>query len=225
MVDKISKEKIQSLKKNILTMARYIQEILNKLEVAVIEKNSTMNHIVLFSEDIINDYYNNIFKEYNGIYSIIDARGKSLRLLAMTNHLINVLHQIGLSLVEISKANKFLININTPFFNEQLKLSFKTLKAMIRETIDNFISFSYEKSNKICKMENFLQKIIDNLEFEIIDFIKESGESCDKILKVYNIFKAINQIGNNIIKINETSFYIENAKIYKCTNGTLDEKM
>ncbi len=225
MVDKISKEKIQSLKKNILTMARYIQEILNKLEVAVIEKNSTMNHIVLFSEDIINDYYNNIFKEYNGIYSIIDARGKNLRLLAMTNHLINVLYQIGLSLVEISKTNKFLININTPFFNEQLKLSFKTLKAMTRETIDNFISFSYEKSNKICKMQNFLQKIIDNLEFEIIDFIKESGESGDKILKVYNIFKAINQIGNNIIKINETSFYIENAKIYKCTNGTLDEKM
>jgi len=225
MVDKISKEKIQSLKKNILTMARYIQEILNKLEVAVIEKNSTMNHIVLFSEDIIYDYYNNIFKEYNGIYSIIDARGKNLRLLAMTNHLINVLYQIGLLLVEISKKNKLLININTPFFNEQLKLSFKTLKAMTRETIDNFISFSFEKSNKICKMQNFLQKIIDNLEFEIIDFVKESGESCDKILKVYNIFKAINQIGNNIIKINETSFYIENAKIYKCTNGILDEKM
>ena len=59
MLDKLSDERTRSFKKNILSLGRFIQEVLNKLEIAVIEKNSTMNRIVIFSEDIINDFYNN----------------------------------------------------------------------------------------------------------------------------------------------------------------------
>ncbi len=223
MLDKLSYDRIQSFKKNILSLGRFIQEILNKLEIAVIEKNSTMNRIVIFSEDIINDFYNNLFKEYNSVYNLVYVTGSNLRFLTTAHNLIFLLNEIGLLLVEISKTNRFLLNKDSAVFNEQMKLCFKTLKAMLRETIDNYISASYEKSAKICKMKDFLQKLISNLEYEISDYISENPEAGSKILKIYNIFKLINDISDKTIKINETSFYIENAKIYKCINVSFEE--
>lgn len=206
---------LAKLKTRIIKMSSLVEEQIELAIRAIEEENKELAALVREREEKVNSLDRKIEKTCQKIIALSQPVAMDLRLVLSALTINTNLERIGdlaknivRSYLEFEKKPSFLGATKYP---EMTKIAQK----MINHAIDAFNNNDAELAKKVIEMDNNLDTLFAENRKEIIDLMKENPTLIDDGLRVLEICRHLERVGDHCTNVAEDVYFIVEANLIK----------
>lgn len=223
MISKKGENKIDELKKDIVKMAHYVQQLYSKASVALIERNEHHARDVIYSDSIVDAFSAEIEERIVKLLGILTPISKDLRFLASAIEINCTLEQIADNCVAISEK-AILLSKKPPIglYGKMHKM-FDEVYNMLSGAVHNLIEPSFTEGKMICEKDDIVDRLFEDAEKELAEIIEDSPQVTNRAVSLLSIFRALETIADLCTNLITCATFIDTGKHYRCKDDTLAE--
>jgi phosphate transport system protein len=209
-------EKINELKKTLITYAELVQNMVEKSIKGLLEKNETLlKEVIEKDEPRANEYEIEIDEICTTLIVTLQPKAIDLRTILMILRMNNDLERIGDHAVNISQNALTLIEqpLVKPFID--IPRMVEEVKRMINDAIVSFINKDSHLAKKVCERDSVVDSLRDQIIRELITYMISDASTIQRSLNIMNISKNLERIADLSTNICEDVIFLVDARVIK----------
>ena len=208
-------EELKNLKQRLLRMADLAQEMIGLSVKALVDRNLKLTEEVFLIEDKVNHAEVEIEEEVLRLLAVRQPAAGDLRLLTAILKINNDLERIADQAVNISELAVFLLK--EPPLKPLIDIPQMAALAqkMIKNSIDAFVHHDPALAQQVCKDDDEVDNINDQLFRELLTYIIENPKSTTRAVDLILVSRNIERIADHDTNISEDVIFIEQGKNIK----------
>jgi phosphate transport system protein len=209
-------EKINELKKTLITYAELVQNMVEKSVKGLLEKNETLlKEVIEKDEPRANEYEIEIDEICTTLIVTLQPKAIDLRTILMILRMNNDLERIGDHAVNISQNALTLIEqpLVKPFID--IPRMVEEVKRMINDAIVSFINKDSHLAKKVCERDSVVDSLRDQIIRELITYMISDASTIQRSLNIMNISKNLERIADLSTNICEDVIFLVDARVIK----------
>lgn len=213
-------EKINKLKKNIISYEKHTENMINKSIEGLINKDENKLDVVIKKDE---DYSNNmeilIDEMCFSIIAQFSPKAVDMRIVLMIMKMNNDLERIADHAVNIAYSAKFLIDKpNVKFYEDIPKMKEEVIK-MLNDSISSFIKRDINLAINVCERDDIVDNLQNSIVDELIKLMRLDSSIIERAVKLINITHNLERIADLSTNIAEDVYYINEGKVIKHSKG------
>ncbi len=212
----MQEEKLVHLKKQIVTFASLVENMVEKSIDGLIEKDKNKLMVVLQNDEPkANEFEIELDQECSGLIALFQPEAKQLRTILMALKMNNDLERIGDHAVNMAQSGLFLIE--RPILNslDNIKKMSQDTIHMFKDSIDSFIKEDNELAKSVCQRDDIVDRMRDTIVEEFSQLMKNEPSLISYSLHVMRISYNLERIADLSTNICEDILYMVNGKVIK----------
>ena len=208
-------EEITNLKKLLLEMASFVEEMIAKSTKALKERNMIIAEEVIKSDDKINKMEIEIDKLCIKILALYHPEAEDLRTVTMIMKINNDLERIGDHAVNISEKAIYLAD--KPPVKPLIDIPKMAEKAMemLRESLDSFVNKNEDLAVQVCRKDDEVDLLETQVIRELITYMIADPTVIDRAIYLILVARDLERVADLTTNIAEDTFYIASGKVLK----------
>jgi len=212
----VIEEKINELKKKLITHAELVQGMIEKSIKGLLEKDETfLIQAIEKDEPRANEYEIEIDEMCTTLIVTLQPKAIDLRTILMILKMNNDLERIGDHAVNISQSALVLIEqplvkplIDIPRMSEEAK-------HMLNDAITSFINADPQLARKVCERDSVVDSLRDQIIRELVTYMVSDAATIPRALHLLNISKNLERIADLSTNICEDVIFLVEARVIK----------
>lgn len=205
MVRVTQKNRIDEINKNILMMADLVEKQILKSVENLKKYDRDLVEDIIKDDDNIDDLDQLIEEECIIFIATEQPLAKDLRYVFMATKIATELERMGDHAVDICKVIKN-IGISPKIIPEELLKLYdmeEKVRKMINLSVNAYIKRDYEAAYDICKMDDTIDELYNNIFNNMIRVIKREDIQSDVVAQLLFVAKYLERIGDRVTNICE----------------------
>ena len=205
MVRVTQKNRIDEINKNILMMADLVEKQILKSVENLKKHDRDLVEDIIKDDDNIDDLDQLIEEECIIFIATEQPLAKDLRYVFMATKIATELERMGDHAVDICKVIKN-IGISPKIIPEELLKLYdmeEKVRKMINLSVNAYIKRDYEAAYDICKMDDTIDELYNNIFNNMIRVIKREDIQSDVVAQLLFVAKYLERIGDRVTNICE----------------------
>jgi phosphate transport system protein len=213
---KVIEEKVNELKKKLITYAELIQGMVEKSIKGLSDKNEALlKQVIEKDEQRANEHEIEIDEMCTTLIVTLQPKAIDLRTILMILKMNNDLERIGDHAVNISQSALRLIEqplvkplIDIPRMADEAK-------QMINDAITSFINKDVQLAKRVCERDNLVDSLRNQIIRELITYMVSDPSTIERALHLLNISKNLERIADLSTNICEDVIFLVEARVIK----------
>lgn len=209
-------ERINELKKKLITFAELIQGMVEKSIKGLAEKDEVLlKQVIETDESCANNYEIEIDEMCTTLIITLQPKAIDLRTILMILKMNNDLERIGDHAVNISQSAQVLVEqplvkplIDIPRMAEEAQ-------QMINDAITSFINKDSQLAKKVCERDSVVDSLRNQIIRELITYMVGDASTIPRALHLLNISKNLERIADLSTNICEDVIFLVEARVIK----------
>ncbi|MGD8979665.1 MAG: phosphate signaling complex protein PhoU [candidate division WOR-3 bacterium] len=209
-------EKINELKKTLITYAELIQRMVETSTKGLSDKDeSLLKQIIEKNEQRANEYEIEIDEMCTTLIVTLQPKAIDLRTILMIQKINNDLERIGDHAVNISQSA--LVLIDQPLVKPLIDIPrmAEEAKQMINDAISAFINKDPLLAKEVCERDSVVDSLRDQIIRELITYMVADASTIPRALHLLNISKNLERIADLSTNICEDVIFLVEARVIK----------
>jgi phosphate transport system protein len=212
----VIEEKINELKKTLITYAELIQRMVETSTKGLSDKDeSLLKQIIEKNEQRANEYEIEIDEMCTTLIVTLQPKAIDLRTILMIQKINNDLERIGDHAVNISQSA--LVLIDQPLVKPLIGIPrmAEEAKQMINDAISAFINKDPLLAKEVCERDSVVDSLRDQIIRELITYMVADASTIPRALHLLNISKNLERIADLSTNICEDVIFLVEARVIK----------
>jgi phosphate transport system protein len=212
----VIEEKINELKKTLITYAELIQRMVETSTKGLSDKDeSLLKQIIEKNEQRANEYEIEIDEMCTTLIVTLQPKAIDLRTILMIQKINNDLERIGDHAVNISQSA--LVLIDQPLVKPLIDIPrmAEEAKQMINDAISAFINKDPLLAKEVCERDSVVDSLRDQIIRELITYMVADASTIPRALHLLNISKNLERIADLSTNICEDVIFLVEARVIK----------
>jgi phosphate transport system protein len=213
---KVIEEKVNELKKKLITYAELIQGMVERSIKGLSDKNEALlKQVIEKDEQRANEHEIEIDEMCTTLIVTLQPKAIDLRTILMILKMNNDLERIGDHAVNISQSALRLIEqplvkplIDIPRMADEAK-------QMINDAITSFINKDVQLAKRVCERDNLVDSLRNQIIRELITYMVSDPSTIERALHLLNISKNLERIADLSTNICEDVIFLVEARVIK----------
>ena len=208
-------EQLDTLRKQLIEMAAAVEESIAGAIQALVKRDDSLAEHVIQSDDLINQMEIEIDKNCLKLLALQQPMAIDLRFISSAMKINNDLERMGDHAVNVAQRAKML-NCQPqlkPYIN--IPRMAELAQGMLRESIDSFIKGNVPLAKDICKRDDEVDILDDQLFRELITYMMSDSKNIPKAINYVLISKNLERIADLSTNIAEEVVFIYQARNIK----------
>lgn len=209
-------QEIEKLKGQLISYAGLVESMIDKSIKGLLNKDKNLLiEVAEKDEPRANDYEIEIEELCTVIIAKFQPAAKDLRMIMMISHMNNDLERMADQAVNIVESALFLIErpqlkplIDIPHMAEMCKI-------MVKDAIDSFIKEDASLAEKVCKQDDIVDEIQEQIYRELITYIMANPKTIERALHLSRISNNLERIADLSTNICEDVIFIVEGRMIK----------
>jgi phosphate transport system protein len=213
---RVIEEKINELKKKLITSAELIQGMVENSIKGLSEKDETLLKQVIEKDELrANDYEIEIDEMCTTLIVTLQPKAIDLRTILMVQKMNNDLERIGDHAVNISQSA--LVLIEQPLVKPLIDIPRMCDEArqMINDAITSFINKDPRLAKKVCERDSVVDSLRDQIIRELVTYMVSDAATIPRALHLLNISKNQERIADLSTNNCEDVIFLVEARVIK----------
>ncbi len=210
------KQEVEKLKGQLISYAGLVESMIDKSIAGLLNKDKNLlTEVAEKDEPRANDYEIEIEEYCTVIIAKFQPTAKDLRMIMMIAQMNNDLERMADQAVNIVESSLFLIErpqlkplIDIPRMAE-------ICKKMVKDAIDSFIKEDVELAAKVCKQDDIVDEIQEQIYRELITYIMDNPKTIERALQLNRISNNLERIADLSTNICEDVIFIVEGRMIK----------
>lgn len=210
------KQEVEKLKGQLISYAGLVESMIDKSISGLLNKDKNLlTEVAEKDEPRANDYEIEIEEACTVIIAKFQPTAKDLRMIMMIAQMNNDLERMADQAVNIVESALFLIErpqlkplIDIPHMAE-------ICKKMVKDAIDSFINEDVELAAKVCKQDDIVDEIQEQIYRELITYIIDNPKTIERALHLNRISNNLERIADLSTNICEDVIFIVEGRMIK----------
>ncbi|MGM0596506.1 MAG: phosphate signaling complex protein PhoU [Myxococcota bacterium] len=214
MTARFQKE-IKNLKKELLYLSSIVEENLEKAIESVLNRDADLAEKVKSKDKTVDKLEISLEEECLKILALYQPVARDLRLIIAIIKMNNDLERISDLAKNIAKNSIFLAqypDVMIPFDFSSMAIH---AQKMMRKCLDALMESDSEKALQVCKMDDYLDEINNNMYKLIGDYLKNYPENTNNYIHMASVSRAMERVGDLIVNMAEDIYYQQEGKIIR----------
>ncbi|MFW6139959.1 MAG: phosphate signaling complex protein PhoU [Acidobacteriota bacterium] len=210
------KQEAGKLKGQLIYYAGLVESMIDKSITGLLNKDhKLLNEVAEKDEPRANDYEIEIEEACTVIIAKFQPAAKDLRMIMMIAQINNDLERMADQAVNIVESALFLID--RPQLKPLIDIPHmaKICKKMVKNAIDSFINEDVKLAAKICKQDDIVDDIQEQIYRELITYIIDNPKTIERALHLNRISNNLERIADLSTNICEDVIFIVEGRMIK----------
>lgn len=208
--------RMKGIKESLYKMANISEEMVRLSIKALTEKKMELTDKVINElEPQVNELEILIDEQVIKALALFSPEAKDLRTLLMVSKMVKDLERVGDHSVNISEFARILIpQPDVKPYIDLPKMADIAIK-MLDDSITAFISQDAELGREICKRDDIIDALNDQIIEELVGFMTKDPSTIERSVLIIRICESVERIADQATNIGEYVVYIVESKIIK----------
>lgn len=208
-------QKISELKKNILEMARVVENMLEQGIQGLLDKDKTKFDKVFELEEQVNQMELDIEEDCISLIALHQPEAKNLRTILMILKMNNDLERMGDNVISIVKCSQYLIR--KPFFKKLVNIPVmaEETKKMVENTITAFMNEDVKLAEQVCVNDDAVDELKEHIYRVLITYVLDDPTCIKRAFNINKISAHLERIADLSTNIAEDTVFMAEGKIIK----------
>jgi phosphate transport system protein len=199
---------LQELKDEIGRLGGMVEESLDKTFLALQTMDEALARDVIIHDDAIDHAESNIEKKCLSLFALQQPLARDLRMIGSTLKMITDLERIADHAADISELILRLAPKPQAIHPDIFRMAEKA-RNMVGRSIDAFINQDMETARAVCRDDDAVDQLFNELVMHIATQIKSGDRSVEQLIDIMFIVKYLERIGDHATNICEWVVYNE----------------
>ena len=205
-MDEKYNKKIRGIIEKLCIMHRYIEKNIEMLRDALIGYDEKKANIVLEDDMASKKLINDIERECFKILLMQQPVATDFREVSASLKIITDLKRIDEQISDIAEIIVELAKLNAKSNTNLERMANETIN-IIKSCVDAYINNDIKTAKGLDDMDDILDKLFIDIQADLINEIKQSPDSAEKIIYIMMINKYLERIGDHTVNIGEWIVY------------------
>ena len=206
---------LDTLQKDILTLAGIVEAAVQKAMRSIIERSSILAQEVIEGDDVIDREENHIDEECLKILALHQPVATDLRHITSAMMIVVDLERMGDLAEEIAQQGLHLIQTYDWSVPEKLQKLSDLATLLVRNSLDAFVRIDTDLARLVIRMENQANLLVDELIAGVIQSMQTGGSTISPGISFFTITKALERIANHATNIAEDVIYLAEGEVVR----------
>lgn len=204
--------KLKKLYEDLKAMGAQTEIQVNNCIEALKNHDIAMAEKVIENDDIVDNYEADIEIQCIKLMVTENPLGVDLRNIFIATKIITDLERISDHAVDIAKITILLKN--EVYASELLRIPKmgKIVKDMIEGTLEAYLNMDLEQARKICTMDDEVDKLYEDIFYELQDIMKEKPEYINQCCRFLIVSRLLERMADHTTNICERIIYLETGE-------------
>lgn len=211
-------EQLDTLHRKLMSMGTLVEEAIHKAIKSLVERDEKLAEDVIESDKLINALEQEIEEGCFRMIALQQPVGGDLRRLGTMLKLVTDLERMGDHAVSIAKTTRRLQSetyikplIDIPIMADHVK-------AMVRDSLNAYISRNQEDAGKIAKQDDIVDKLFSKIFRDMIEVMGKNPDSISQGTHLLLVAQYLERIADHVTNICEWIIYMNTGKMTDLNN-------
>lgn len=205
-------EELNDIREKLLRMGGKVEVMLANAMKALVERNSELAEETIRFDHEINHLEVEIDDKCLQVLATRQPTARDLRFLTLALKIVTDLERIGDQCAAIAKRAREL-NMEPPLkpYIDLPRMADWTA-TMVKEALDAFVRGDDELALKVCKDDQFVDDLNDQIQRELLTFMMEDPGTISRAIKINYISKCVERIADHATNVAEMVIFMVKGK-------------
>ncbi len=210
-------EELKTLKEKILRMGAMVEEQVAYAIKALVERDSDRARRVIENDHRVNAMDVEIDEDCLRLIALNQPMARDLRFLTTAmkistelERMSDLAENISERAIELNEEPQLKPYIDIPRMAERAQ-------RMVKESLDAFVSRDSELARKVCRDDEFMDDLNQQIFRELLSFMLEDPHSISRAIRISFISKYLERIADHATNVAELVVYLVEGKIIRHT--------
>ena len=207
---------LSDLRDKILAMGGKAERMIANSIKSLVERDTSLAELTIAQDHELNADEVEIDERCLDILALRQPTARDLRFITLALKIVTDLERIGDKCANIAKQVRRLnaepsfspyiyIGVNIPYMAQWAAM-------MVKESLDAFVTFDTDLADKVCKDDSMMNDLNDNIQLELLTYMKENPDAIPGALKISYISKCLERISDHATNIAEMVIFMVKGK-------------
>nr|HID58515.1 phosphate signaling complex protein PhoU [Desulfobacterales bacterium] len=200
------------LRKGLFKMGTLVEEAIGNAVKSLVERNSELARKIIERDREIDQLEMELEKRAIKLLALRQPMARDLRFIVKSVKIITALERIGDHAVNISEKT---LELNKePQLKQYIDIPrmARSAQMMLKEALDAFINGDTDLALKVCRDDQIMDDLDDQILRELLTFMMEDPHTITRAIRMIQISKYLERIGDLATNIAESVIYMVKAK-------------
>lgn len=205
-------KELQDLRKNLLRMGTLVEEAIANAVKSLVERDSELARRTIECDCQIDQLEVKLEEKAIKLLALRQPMARDLRFIIKSVKIISSLERIGDHAVNI--CEKALELNKEPPLKEYIDIPrmMKSAQMMLKEALDAFVNEDTDLALKVCRDDQIIDNLDDQILRELLTFMMEDPHTITRAIRIIQISKYLERIGDLATNIAESVIYMVEAR-------------
>jgi phosphate transport system protein len=209
---------LNEIRSKLLEMGGKVEKMISDALNALMERNSSLADLVIAYDHEINRMEMEIDEKCLEVLAMRQPAARDLRFITLALKIVTDLERIGDQCRNIGKRTKEL-NEEPPLkpYIDIPRMA-KWAAVMVKEALDAFVEGNVELALKVCRDDEFIDELFEQVQRELLSFMIEDPETITRSINISYISKCLERVADHATNIAEMVIFMVNGKDIRHTS-------
>jgi phosphate transport system protein len=203
---------LKNIREKLLEMGGKVELMINDALKALVERDSALADRVILYDHEINRLEMMIDEKCLEVLALRQPTARDLRFITLALKIVTDLERIGDQCRNIGKRVKEL-NEEPPLKPYiDLPRMANWAGVMVKEALDAFVSGDAELALKVCRDDDFVDQLNEQIQRELLTFMIEDASAISRSLKIIYVSKCLERIADHATNVAEMVIFMVKGK-------------
>jgi phosphate transport system protein len=213
---------LESLQRDLLTLAASVEEAIHKSTRALQERDAEQAEQVIAGDSVIDQEENHIEEECLKILALHQPVAIDLRRIAMALKINTELERMADLAEDIAERALHLARLPVVPIPEKLQRMTDLATSMVRESLDAFVNLDTRQARRVCRLDHEVDRYNNEIIQELVGMMKESPTKVEAGLSLFSATRHLERIADHATNIAEDVVYLVEGTIIRHLPAAVD---
>lgn len=208
-------QELVELNKSLEEMGRFVVAALEKLSIAIEERNPAMAETMIKNDRYVNDMERHIESKCLSLITRQQPIARDLRLISAVLKVVTDIERVGDHVVDIAELLLRFGEQSPCVISDHIPVMFVAAKEMVKDAIDAFVEKDVEDAGKVIASDDVVDDLFNRVKADVIENLRTERGNEDHCIDTVNIAKYLEKIGDHAVNIAEWEVFKETGSIEK----------
>jgi phosphate transport system protein len=203
---------LDELRTMLLAMGGKVEMMISGSVKALVDRDTPLAERIVALDHEVNHFEVTIDEKCLELLALRQPAARDLRFITLALKIVTDLERIGDKCANIAKRSSEL-NKESPLkpYIDIPRMAHWT-EVMVKEALDAFVRSDADLAIKVCKDDNFVDEINDQIQRELLTFMMEDPNAITRALKLNYVAKSLERIADHATNIAEMVIFMVKGK-------------
>jgi phosphate transport system protein len=214
---------LESLQRQILRMAGYVEEMIYRSIQALRERDKALALDVIESDNKVDELDNAVIEECLKLLALHQPVAKDLRRIATVFMIATDLERMGDLASDIAERAIAMTGASKIPIPDKLPQMTDLTTAMVRQSLDAFVNLDGKQAKRVIRLDDEVDRLNAEIIDELIVRMKAASETVDSNISLFSAVRHLERIADHATNIGEDVLYLVDGEIVRHRHQQIED--